>query len=162
MPRRFALVISVLLSLGGCASTTPASPTSPATPAHTSSAMTPAGNWLGSITDAISGSGTMQLTLGEPAQNRSTGTWSATFKNGDKFSGAAVAELLSASGYGIILYVELPPPPCATESGPGGSAPLSFTLINVGVTSNRLTAVASRLSCNGPSALFGGVDLSKQ
>ena len=81
------------------------------------------------------------------------------FGNGDRFSGPAVASLVSAKDYGITLAVD-PPPSCATTSGPGGSALLGFTLINVVVTSNRLTAAAGRLSCSGPS--FGTVDLSKQ
>jgi hypothetical protein len=58
-----------------------------------------------------------------------------------------------------MLYV-LPPPPCATASGPGASALLSFTLINVVVTSSQLTAVSGRLSCSGTN--FGTVNLSKQ
>ena len=143
--------VTVVLSLAGCSGG--AMPTSPTT---TSSGGSPAGSWSGSISDAISGDGTMQFALTEQAPNSLTGTWSMTFKNGDSFSGAAVAGLFAPNGYGIMLYVD-PPPPCA---GPGGSAPLGFTLINLVVTSNRLTAVAGRTSCNGPS--FGTVSLSKQ
>jgi hypothetical protein len=98
----------------------------------------------------------MQLALSEQAPNVLAGTWSATFKNGGSFSGLAGAGLFAPTGYGVMLYVD-PAPPCA---GPGGSAPLGFTLINVVVTSNRLTAVAARTSCNGSS--FGTVSLSKQ
>jgi hypothetical protein len=77
-----------------------------------------------------------------------TGTWSATFKNGDSFSGPAGAGLYLPNGYGITLTVQTPVPPCETGPG-GGSAPLGFTLINVVVTSSRLTAVSGRISCNG-------------
>jgi hypothetical protein len=98
----------------------------------------------------------MHLALSEQAPNSLTGTWSATFKNGDSFSGPAGGGLFAPTGYGITLDVD-PQPPCA---GPGGSAPLGFTLINVVVTSNRLTAVAGRISCNGAS--FGTVSLSTQ
>jgi hypothetical protein len=148
-----------MLSVAGCGSATPTSPTT------TSSVVSPAGNWSGSISDAISGDGTMQLALSElspptPTGTSLTGTWSATFKNGDSFSGPAVGGLFLPNGYGITLYVQTPPPPCATGSGPGGSAPLGFTLINVVVTSSRLTAVTGRISCNGMS--LGTVNLSKQ
>jgi hypothetical protein len=150
MNLRLAFVLAVMLSVAGCSGG--AIPTSPTT---TSSGGSPAGSWSGSISDAISGDGTMQLALSEQAPNSLTGTWSGTFKNGDSFSGLAVAGVFAPTGYGIILYVD-PQPPCA---GPGGAAPLGFTLINVVVTSNRLTAVAGRTSCNGPS--FGTVSLSE-
>jgi hypothetical protein len=139
-----------MLSVAGCSGgAVPASPT-------TTSQGSPAGRWSGSISDAVSGDGTVQLALSEQSPNSLTGTWSATFKNGDRFSGPAVGGLFSPTGYGIMLYVE-PRPPC---TGPVGSAPLGFTLIDVVVTSNRLTAVAGRTSCNGPS--FGTVSLSTQ
>ncbi len=60
-----------------------------------------------------------------------------------------------------MLYVQ-PPPACATGSGPGGSALLSFTLINVVATSSQLTAATGRLSCSGLALTFGTVNLSKQ
>ena len=101
----------------------------------------------------------MQLVLTEQAANALSGTWSATFKNGDSFSGLAVAELFSY-GYAIILYVQQLAP-CETGSGPGGSAPIGFTLINVAVTSSQLTAVAGRLLCTG-GPLFGTINLAKQ
>lgn len=150
------LLAAVIVLQTGCGSATPTSPTS--------SVASPAGSWSGSISDAISGAGTMQLALSEPSPSTPTGTsltgtWSASFKNGDSFSGPAVAEWASSS-YGITLYVQTPLPPCATGSG-GGSAALSFTLINVVVTSSQLTAVSGRLSCNG-GPLFGTVTLSKQ
>lgn len=154
MNRRLASVVAVMLSVAGCSGN--ATPTSPTT---TSSAVSPAGSWSGSISDLISGDGTMQLSLSDQAPNSLTGNWSATFKNGDSFSGPAVAGLYLSNGYGIMLYVQ-PPPPCVTGSGPGGSAPLSFTLINVVVTSSQLTAVTGRLSCSGTT--FGTVNLSKQ
>lgn len=151
MIRRLAPVVAVMVSVAGCGgSATPTSPTPP------SSVVSPAGSWSGSIRDPISGEGTAQLSLSDSAPNSLTGTWSATFKNGDSFSGPASASLNASTGYGIMLYVD-PQPPCA---GPGGSAPLGFTLINVAVTSSRLTAVAGRTSCNGFS--FGTVDLSKR
>jgi hypothetical protein len=103
----------------------------------------------------ISGDGTAQLSLSEQAPDSLTGTWSATFKNGDSFSGLAVAGLFAPIGYGVMLYVD-PPPPCAS---PGGPLP-GFTLINVPITSSRLTAVAGRTSCNGTS--FGTLTLAKQ
>lgn len=102
----------------------------------------------------------MRLSLSDQAPNSLTGTWSATFNNGDSFSGPAVAGLYLSNGYGIMLYVQ-PPPPCATGSGLGGSALLSFTLINVVVTSSQLTAGTGRLSCSGTSLTFGTVKLSK-
>jgi hypothetical protein len=102
----------------------------------------------------------MQLSLSDRAPDSLTGTWSATFKNGDNVSGPAVAFLDLSTGYGMVLYVQ-PPPPCATGSGPGGSA-LLFTLINVVVTANQLTAVSGRLPCSGPGISFGTVNLSKQ
>jgi hypothetical protein len=98
----------------------------------------------------------MQLALSEQVPNRLNGTWSATFENGDSFAGPAIASLVAPASYGIMLYVE-PQPPCI---GPGGSALLSYTFVNVAVTSNRLTAVAGRTSCNGSS--LGTASLSKQ
>jgi hypothetical protein len=154
MNRRLTPVVALMLSIAGCSGNAP--PTSPTT---TSSPVSPAGHWSGSISDPISGDGTMQLSLSDQAPNSLTGTWSATFKNGDSFSGLAVAGLYLPNGYGIMLYVQ-PPPPCANGSGPGGSAPLSFTLINIVVTSRQLTAVTGRLSCSGNT--FGTVNLEKQ
>jgi hypothetical protein len=151
MNHRLAPVVAVIASVAGCSGN--ATPTSPPT---TSSFVSPAGSWSGSISDPISGDGTAQLSLSEQAPNSLTGTWSATFKNGDTFLGPASAGLNAPTGYGIMLYVE-PQPPCA---GPGGSALLGFTLINVLVTSSRLTAVAGRTSCNGFG--FGTVNLSKR
>jgi hypothetical protein len=153
MTRRFASVVAVIVSLVGCSDSAP--PTSPTT---TPSVVSPAGSWSGTISDPVSGDGTAKLSLSDQGANSLTGTWSATFKNGDTFSGPAVASLSVPSGYGITLSVE-PPPSCATGSAPGGST-LGFTLINVVVTSSRLTAVSGRLSCSGPS--FGTVDLSRQ
>ena len=151
MSLRLAPALAMMLCVGGCSGGA-----MPASPTTTSSSGSPAGSWSGSISDAISGDGAMQLALSEQGPNSLTGTWSATFKNGDRFSGPAVAGLFAPPGYGIMLYVD-PQPPC---TGPGGSDPLGFTLINVVVTSNRLTAVAGLTSCNGPS--FGTVSLLRQ
>jgi hypothetical protein len=156
MKRRLAPIfaIAVMVGAGGCGSN-PA----PASPTTTSSVLSPAGNWSGSISDPISGEGTASLSLGEQAPNALTGTWSATFKNGDSFSGPAVAQLL-APGYGIFLYVQ-PPPPCATGQGAGGpTTVVNFGLINVVITSTQLTAISGRLSCSGVS--FGTINLSRQ
>src|SRR5688572_10731509 len=76
MNARLVLVAAGMV-LAGCSDNAP--PTSPA-PASVAS---PAGNWSGSISDAISGDGTAQLTLTGQAPNSLTGTWSMTFKNGD-------------------------------------------------------------------------------
>jgi hypothetical protein len=152
--RRLAPVVAVIVSVAGCSGNS--TPTSPTT---TSSVVSPAGSWSGSIRDPVSGDGTAQLSLGAQAPNSLTGTWSATFRNGDSYSGPAMASLVMPTGYGVILYVD-PPPPCVTVSGPGGSALLSFTLIDLAVTSSQLTAVLGRLSCSGIS--FGTVKLSKQ
>jgi hypothetical protein len=151
MNLRLVPTVAVMLCVAGCSGG--GMPTSPPT---TPSVVSPAGSWSGPIIDAISGDGTMHLALSEQTPNSLTGTWSATFTNGDRFSGPAVAGLFGPTGYGIILSVD-PPPPCA---GAGGPAPLGFTLINVVVTSDRLTAVSGRTSCNGPS--FGTVSLSRQ
>jgi hypothetical protein len=161
---RFVPVIAAMLSIAGCGGNTPASP------APTSPVVSPAGSWSGAISDPISGDGSMQLALSEVSPPSLTGTsltgsWSATFKNGDSFSGSAVAGLYTPNGYGITLYVLTPLAPCLTGPG-GGSAPLGFTLIEVVVTSSQLSAVSSRTSCNGPvgatGGVFGTVHLSKQ
>lgn len=152
MNLRCAAVVAAILAVAACSDS--AKPTSPTT---TSSGLSPAGNWAGSITDAISGDGTLQLTLTERAPTSLTGTWSATFQNGDRFLGPATAGLSAPTGYGIMLYVD-PQPSC---TGPGGCGPpLGFTLVSVVVTSNRLTAVVGRTSCSGIS--FGAVSLSRQ
>lgn len=156
MNRPLALIVAVVVGVGGCSGrTTPTSPT------PTSSVVSPAGSWSGTISDPGSGDGTVQLSLSGQAPNALTGTWSATFKNGDSFSGPAVANSVQPSGYGIILYAQ-PQPPCTTGSGTGAPTLLGFTLINVVVTSSRLTAVSGRLSCSGPGFSFGSVNLSKQ
>jgi hypothetical protein len=95
------------------------------------------------------------MTLSEHASsgnvNSLDGTWTATFKNGDSFSGSASATAL------IGLAVQ-PIPPCA---GTGtGSAAINFNLLEVVVTSSQLTAAVDRLSCNGVS--LGSVNLLKQ
>jgi hypothetical protein len=109
------------------------------------------------MSDPALGEGTAQLSLTEQAQNSLTGTWSVAFKNGGNFSGPATAGVFSPAGYGVVLYVN-PPPACG--EGPGGSTLLGFTLTNVAITSNKLTAVAGRTSCSGIA--FGTVNLSRQ
>jgi hypothetical protein len=145
---RLVPIVAVIVSAAGCGGN--ATPTSPTT---TSSVVSLVGSWSGSISDAISGDGTVQLSLSDQAPNTLIGTWSATFKSGDSFAGQALA-FLAPTGYGVMLYVD-PQPHCA-----GGSAALGFTLVNVAVTSNRLTAAAGRTSCNGTS--FGTITLAKQ
>ena len=104
MNLRLAPVVAVMLSVAGCSGGA-----TPISPPPTSSVVSPAGRWSGSISDAISGDGTMQLALSEQAPNSLTGTWSATFKKGDSFSGRAVVGLFAPTGYGVILYVEPQP-----------------------------------------------------
>jgi hypothetical protein len=152
MRRRLAVAVAVMMTLAGCGGDTTGSP--PTTPV-----LSPVGSWSGAISDPISGDGTAQLSLTENGRGSLKGTWSSTFTNGDRFSGPAGANLVGTNSYGITLYVD-PPPPCAGGSGSGGSELLGYTLINVVVTSNRLTAVAGRLSCSGPG--FGTVNLTKQ
>jgi len=154
MSSRLAVVAAVTISLAGCGGGEP-----PASSTTGPSVVSPAGSWSGAINDPISGEGTAQLSLGADERGSLIGTWSVAFRNGDRFSGPAVASLVQTNIYTITLYVD-PPPPCAGGSGPGGSALLGFSLINVAVTSNRLTGVAGRLSCSGPS--FGTVNLSRQ
>ena len=147
MNRRLAPVVAAIVSVAGCGGND--TPTSPTT---TSSFVSPAGSWSGSISDPISGDGTAQLSLSDQLG----GTWSATFNNGDSFSGPAAAFLSPPNGYGIMLYVQRQ----SECTGSSGSALLGFTLIDVAVTPSRLTAVAGRTSCNGFS--FGTVNLSKR
>lgn len=148
---RLGPVAAVMVSLAGCSNPIPTSPPT------TSSVVSPAGSWSGAISDPISGNGTATLSLADQMPNSLAGTWSATFKNGDSFSGPAGASPSLANGYGVTLYV-LPAPPCATGSASG--ALLSFILINLVVTSNQLTAVSGRFSCSGLS--FGTINLSRQ
>jgi len=156
MNRRLVPVVAVIATVAGCSGT--ATPTSPPT---TPAVVSPAGSWSGTISDPISGEGTAQLSISDQVPNLLTGTWSATFRNGDNFSGPAFATLFRPNEYGITLSVQ-PQPPCVTGSGPGGSTLFGFNLINLVVTSSRLTAVSARLSCSGPGFGFGTVNLSKQ
>lgn len=158
MNRRLAVVVAVIISVAGCGGN--ATPTSPTSPPPTSSLVSPAGSWSGSISDPISGEGTAQVSLNNQVENSLTGTWSATFRNGDSFSGPAVATPVQPNGYLITLSVR-PLPPCDSGSGAGGSTLLAVNLINVAVTSSRLTAVSGRFSCS-PGLRFGTVNLSKQ
>ena len=145
-----------MVTVAGCSgNTTPTSPTSPPPP---STVLSPAGSWSGTISDPISGDGTAQLSLSGQAPDMLIGTWSATFRNGDSVSGPAFASLFRPTEYGITLAVQ-PQPPCVTGSGPSLSG---FSLINVVVTSSRLTAVSGRLSCSSPGFVFGSVNLAKQ
>jgi hypothetical protein len=146
MTLRLALAMGALLVGAGCSDTATSS-TAPSSQISNSSRSTPAGSWSGSITDAISGEGTMQLTLTEQSTDSFTGAWAVTFKNGARLEGTAVAGVFGPGGYGIILYVQ-PQPTCTRLNG---SDALGFTLVNVLVTSNRLTATSGRTSCDGPS-----------
>jgi hypothetical protein len=143
-----------MASLAGCGGAK-----TPGSPSTTPSGVSPVGTWSGAISDPVSGEGTAQLSLSDNGRGSLTGTWSAAFLNGDRFSGPAVASLVQTNTYGITLAVE-PPPPCAGGWGPGESALLGFTLVNVVVTADRITAIAGRLSCSGPG--FGTVTLSRQ
>src|SRR5207248_2071811 len=134
MSRRLAPFAALMLSAAGCGDPTPTAPI-----VTTPSVLPAAGSWLGSIIDGASGEGTLQLALSEQASSGNvhslTGTWAATFKNGDSFSGPA------AAGTGIGLAVQ-PQPSCAI--GSGGSAARNFNLVEVVVSSSRLTAVVDR------------------
>lgn len=164
MTARLVSLITVAMAVAGCGhAVSPTSPTlvvptppvlvAPSVLATPPSPVSPAGNWSGSISDAISGDGTAQLSLNGEAGATLTGTWSAAFKSGERLSGPAFAA--QSSGYVISLVVD-PQPLCGSPSSP---AALAFTLINVALTSSRLTAATGRISCNGPS--FGRVDFSK-
>ena len=64
MSLRLAPVLALMLIVAACSGgATPPSPTT------TSSGVSPAGSWSGSISDAISGDGTMELALSEQAPN---------------------------------------------------------------------------------------------
>lgn len=152
MSVRFAWAVVVLVCATGCGGDSmPVSPTTP--PAPTTS---PVGNWSGAISDPVSGEGTVRLSLAEQGGSV-RGTWSATFENGDTLSGMAQGVPVSVGGLGITLYVD-PMPPCATQPGPGTGV-LSYALVNVTVTSNRLTATLGRIACNGMS--FGSLSMSR-
>jgi hypothetical protein len=164
MNRRFALVFAVILGVTGCGGkTTPTAPTAADTtlssrPAPPSAAAL-VGNWSGSISDPVAGNGTMQLSLSQQAAAGLAATWSMTFQNGVRISGIGVADAFLPNTYGIILYVDSNPA-CDASSGSGASATLGFTLLNIVVTSSRLTADAARLSCSGPA--LGTIALSRQ
>jgi hypothetical protein len=143
-----AACVWLMLTLAACSgSPSPGAPTP-------SPGGSPAGSWSGTIADPVSGEGVLQLTLDDGGQTL-VGTWSATFRNGDRISGAAYAFAVP-TGYGIMLSAD-PQPTCTATSSP---ALLGYTLINVAVTSNRLSATAGRTSCNGFG--FGSLSLSKQ
>jgi hypothetical protein len=151
MSRRLALVVILTPSVAACGGS--GTPTAPIV--TTASVLPAVGSWSGSIIDGASGQGTLQMTLSEHSSggnvNSLIGTWSATFKNGDSFSGPASA------GSSVVGLAVQPIPACA---GTGtGSAAINFNLIEVTVTSSQLTAVVDRLSCNGTS--LGSVNLSK-
>jgi hypothetical protein len=155
MTLRLFLVITALLVTAGCSD--PAVPsTAPSPPVSGSSRSTPAGSWSGSITDAVSGAGTLQLTLAEQSSGSLAGTWSVVFKNGSRLQGPAAAALFRRDEYGVILYVD-PQPECSAD---GDSDLLGFTFVNLLVASNRLTATSARTSCGGSN--FGAVDLRRQ
>lgn len=168
MCRRLVTAVAMLVGLAACgggSSSTPTSPLSPSTPTTPTTPITAtlAGSWAGSIRDPVSGDGTMVLTLVASSlmPNSLEGAWSMTFRNGEVVGGVAVAGLFTPGGYGVMLYLHEPLPPCLTGTGISGSAAVSYTLLEVVVTSNRLTAVAGRLSCAG-SIGFGTVSLTKQ
>lgn len=144
--------LAVLVSIvAGCGGSGPSVPT----PMQPTAVTSPAGNWSGTMKDPVFGDGTLQMSLAEQS-GMLVGAWSATYKSGGKASGRSVATLVQG-GYGITLYAD-PTPTCAA----GQSALLVYTFINVVVTSQRLTATLTPLSCSGPVFVFGSVDLSKQ
>lgn len=170
MTRRLAPIVAVIVSLAGCGGGSRSLPTSPtlselrrtttiSTPTPTTpttSSGSPAGTWSGSITDPVSGVGTVQLSLTEVPPNSLLGFWSVDFRNPDSATGTAVGSLAS-SGYAIAMNVQ--PPPCAP--GSGGPALIGFTLVNIIVTSTRLTADSLRISCSATS-LGPAISLSKR
>jgi hypothetical protein len=163
MSKRFACGIAVMLIAAGCGGgSTPASPS-----AGETSVSSPIGNWSGSMSDPVSGSGALRLSLDGQSPGGFTvpgtlgGNWSATFRNGDSVSGFAVAIVVPTGGYGIVLNAS-PPPPCATGTGSGGSTLVGFSLINVVATSRRMTAVSARNTCSFVAPNFGSIDLARQ
>jgi hypothetical protein len=150
LPPIFALV-AILAGCGG--------PQPPAGVMSPTPASSPAGNWSGTVKDAVSGDGTLQLSLAASTSATLSGTWSATFRTGDRVEGPAVATRDERTAYGIILHVA-PPPPCTTASGSGASALLGYTLVNLAVSSTTLSADLARLSCSGVG--IATITLSKQ
>jgi hypothetical protein len=157
MHRRFAPLIAVLVSVAGCGST-PASPSALgvfdrglAPVLSTSTAASLMGHWSGSIIDPISGEGALSLSFTELTANQAIGTWSATFRNGERFSGRASSAPV-VSGNGVVMISDTP----LNCAGPT----LSFSLINMAVSATELTAGTWRTTCTGVN--IGSVRLSKQ
>ena len=174
MNRRLAPILAAIISVSGCGgrstptsptlgfvefgdptlSTTPTQPAPPTTSPPAAIAAALVGSWSGQIIDPVSGNGTVQLSLGDPAPTGQSGTWSMTFISGERLSGVALAGL-GAGGYGMLLYGAAPQS-CGSEA-----VPLVISLLNVVVASNRLTAETGRFTCSGRLS-FGSASLSKQ
>lgn len=146
MHRRLALALVLLPSIAGCDGGSPTAP----------SAATLEGTWSGSISDQVAGNGTAHVTFTPEAQHMVRGTWSASFSNGATSSGLVGGGPVGVGGFMITLYAD-PPPSCdAVDS----LDLLSYQLINISLTSSRLTATSIRLSCSGPG--FGNLTLTRQ
>ena len=95
----------------------------------------------------------MQMSFGDPLPTGQQGTWSASFSSGERRAGVAVI-VVGSSSNGLMLYAA-EPEQCGSERGP-----LVIALINVVVSSSRLSADTGRLTCNG--LRFGSVTLTRQ
>jgi hypothetical protein len=153
MNGRHAAIVALVIVTGCGGTATPAGPTAPPP------VVSPAGNWSGTISDAVSGDGEFRLSLEAFVPDVLSGTWSATLRSGSNVAGPAVARLVPFNGYAITMYVDAPPP-CATGSASGASALLGYTLVDLVISSGRLTGRLARLSCSGVS--LGAITLLEE
>lgn len=154
--------LAALLLTAGCSNE--ATPVSPS-PSPAPSSGTGAGAWTGSVNDPVAGEGTGRLVLVEQpvGQNGVTlagtlsGTWAFTFRNGETVAGPAEGRLGPESGFGLILTPN-PRLECSARSGSPGLA--LYQLTNSLVTSSRMTAVLTRMSCGAMT--FGTASFVRQ
>lgn len=157
MTRASLPLLAATLFLAGCSGDT-----GPVAPSPASAVASGAGTWAGSVSDPVSGDGSVRLSLSEQtgktgtaAQGVLVGTWVFAFRSGETCAGVAEGQLPNGNSFGLLLYVE-PSPSCLTPS----SALPEFQLTNAVVTPNRLTASLYRTT--GTAVRVGSVNLVRQ
>ena len=138
---RRVVTLAVLLTTAACggSSSSPSPATDPL-----------AGTWVGTFTDAVTGPGTMRMTLNSPISGGVSGTWESTFLNPAANNGGQVSGGTTSSGTTMFFT------PRTAWGCPDGRSDSSFAA-TLTLNANRLTGNWTALICHG-----GSVDLVKQ
>jgi hypothetical protein len=148
------MVATLVMSVAGCKSHTPASPS---TPAGLS------GTWRGTLTDPVAGTAPVTLTLTDLSVSTGftsvRGTWEAAFPPSTRTTSGIVTGFKDAAATQWLIYLDPAGfPPCFQDPFPYSTHGQGFEL-KVTHSANRLVGMSTYRTCS--EAFDGSVDLTR-